>query len=129
MRTDTHHIRAVLEGWAAAVRAKDMSGILANHTEDMVMFDVPEPLQSKGMQAYRETWDLFYRYSPGGDGSFDLSQIEISAGDSVAYATAIVTIFGSPLRLTVGLRKHGDNWLIAHEHHSYAAPLDTAPQR
>ena len=42
-------IRALVEGWASAVRAKDMDGVLANHSDDIVMFDVPMPLQSKGI--------------------------------------------------------------------------------
>jgi len=120
-------IRTTIENWAAAVRAKDMDGIMADHAADMVMFDVPEPLQSLGLEAYRATWDLFFRYSDGGPNSFNLTELKITAGDTVAFATAILTIFGSALRLTVGLRKEGGRWLIAHEHHSYAAKLDDQP--
>jgi ketosteroid isomerase-like protein len=42
-------ILALVEKWASAVRAKDMDGVLASHADDIVMFDVPMPLQSKGM--------------------------------------------------------------------------------
>jgi hypothetical protein len=28
------------------------------------MFDVPAPIESKGIKAYRETWDLFYSAQP-----------------------------------------------------------------
>lgn len=124
MSDDESLIRSVIENWAAAVRAVDMDGVLANHADDMVMFDVPEPLQSLGMAEYRKTWELFYQYSRGGPGSFDVTQLKITAGDHAAFATAILTIFGSALRLTVGLRKENGRWLIAHEHHSYAAKMD-----
>lgn len=124
MSDDETIIRSVIENWAAAVRAVDMEGVLANHAEDMVMFDVPEPLQSLGLEQYRKTWELFYQYSPGGPNSFDLTQLRITTGDKAAFATAILTIFGSALRLTIGLRKEDGRWLIAHEHHSYAAKLD-----
>jgi ketosteroid isomerase-like protein len=40
-------IRTLIEAWAKAVRAQDVGGAIANHTDDMVMFDVPLPLQSK----------------------------------------------------------------------------------
>jgi ketosteroid isomerase-like protein len=40
-------IRALVEKWASAVRAKDMNSVLANHADDIVMFDVSMPLQSK----------------------------------------------------------------------------------
>lgn len=120
---DEAAIRTLIENWAAAVRAIDMPGILANHTSDIVMFDVPEPLQSRGMDEYRATWELFFRYSAGGPGSFDVTELDVTAGDDVAFATAILTIAGAPLRLTVGLRWEAGRWQIAHEHHSYAAEL------
>ena len=121
---DETEIRNIIETWAAAVRAGDLKGILANHTDDILMYDVPEPLFSRGMDAYRETWELFFKYSKGGPGSFDIVELTVIAGDSVAFATAILEIVGTRLRLTVGLRKKGGRWLIAHEHHSYAVKLD-----
>ncbi len=120
---DENQIRTLLEAWAQAVRDVDMAGILAHHVDDMVMFDVPLPLQSLGMEAYRETWELFFRYSSGGPGSFDLVELDVTAGDTVAFAHGIVGIGASRLRLTVGLRKENGGWLIAHEHHSYPQPV------
>ena len=52
-------IRALIENWAKAVRAQDMDGVLAEHADDIVMFDVPPPLQSRGMEEYKKTWALF----------------------------------------------------------------------
>ena len=46
--TDTsneHEIRRLVEDWAAAVRARDVAGAVAHHAGDIVMFDVPLPLQ------------------------------------------------------------------------------------
>jgi ketosteroid isomerase-like protein len=48
-------IRALVDDWAEAVRAKHMDRVLAHHTEDIVMFDVPTPLQARGMEEYRRT--------------------------------------------------------------------------
>ena len=55
-------IKAVIEAWADAVRRHDLSGILAHHEQDIVMFDVAPPLQSRGVVEYKKTWDLFFRY-------------------------------------------------------------------
>ena len=121
MSDDDQLIRALLERWAAAVRARNMEAILADHAEDIVMFDVPEPLQSRGIAAYRATWELFFRYSRGGDRSFNIVSAEVTAGDRVAWCNCILGIEDTRLRLTVGLRKEGGRWLVAHEHHSYAA--------
>ena len=97
-----------------------MAGILANHTEDMVMFDVPVPLQSRGTDAYRKNWELFFQYSQGGTDSFNIVELEATAGVDVAFAHGILGVGDSRLRLTVGLRKENGEWRIAHEHHSYA---------
>jgi ketosteroid isomerase-like protein len=112
-------IRAVLQGWAKAVRDVDMDGILAHHSDDIVMFDVPPPVQQRGREAYKKTWELFFTYSSGGAGSFDLHELRITAGDSVVFAHALLDVAGSTARLTMGLEKVGGEWLIAHEHHSY----------
>src|SRR5262245_59544990 len=117
--TDEAQIRTLLETWAKAVRAKDMAGALAHHTSDIVMFDVPMPVQSNGLEEYRQTWELFFANSPGGPGSFDLAELRISAGETVAYAHAILKVLDSTARLSIGLRKENSRWLIAHEHHSY----------
>ena len=116
---DEIQIRVLLENWAKAVRAKNMDGALAHHTDDIVMFDVPMPLQSNGLEEYRKTWELFFAHSPGGPGSFDVTDLRITASETVAYCHALVRIFDSKVRLTVGMRKEKTQWLIAHEHHSY----------
>jgi uncharacterized protein (TIGR02246 family) len=118
---DEKQIRTLLETWAKAVRAKDMDGALAHHTDDIVMFDVP--MQAKGTEEYKKTWELFFANSPGGPGAFDITELQITAGETVAFAHAILRIFNSSARLTIGLRKEGGQWLIAHEHHSYPIEL------
>ncbi len=118
-------IRALIDTWAKAVRAKDMDGVLANHADDIVMFDVPMPLQSKGMKEYKKTWELFFDHNAGGPESFNVTELRVVASDTVAYCHALVKIFESKVRVTMGLRKQGGQWLIAHEHHSYPIELDS----
>ena len=108
---DETEIRALLERWAAAVRARDMPAILADHSDDIVMFDVPMPLESRGIAAYRDTWDLFFRYSRGGDRAFNIVAAEIEAGDRVAWCNCILGIEDTRLRLTVGLRRVAGRWI------------------
>ena len=49
--TDEVRIKALLENWADAVRRHDLPAIVALHEPDMVMFDLPPPLQCKGIAA------------------------------------------------------------------------------
>jgi ketosteroid isomerase-like protein len=124
-------IQALLEGWADAVRRHDLPAILAHHDREMVMFDLPPPLQCRGVEAYAETWDLFFRYHRPG-AAFDFRELAITAGAEVAFAIAIMWCRpesssnpmdkdGFLFRLTVGLRKVNGSWRIAHEHHSVPA--------
>jgi uncharacterized protein (TIGR02246 family) len=120
-------IKALIEAWADAVRRHDLPAILAHHDDDIVMFDVPPPLQSRGMEEYRKTWDLFFKYHKPSQ-TFDIEELAITAGDDVAFAIAIMRCVSSPpeeggflFRLTIGLRKIAGAWRITHEHHSVPA--------
>jgi ketosteroid isomerase-like protein len=126
--TAENRIKGLIEGWADAVRRHDLPGILAHHDQDIVMFDVPPPLQSRGMDQYKTTWDLFFRYHKPSQ-SFDIEELAITAGEDVAFAVAILrcgsgTFSGAPgergfqFRLTIGLRNIDGDWRIVHEHHS-----------
>jgi uncharacterized protein (TIGR02246 family) len=123
--TNETQIRTLVENWAKAVRAKDMDGVLTHHANDIVMFDVPMPLQAKGMEEYKKTWELFFNSSPGGRGSFDLTELRLAASETVAYCHALVKVIDSQVRLTIGMRKEIGQWLIAHEHHSYPIDLES----
>ena len=118
-------VRALLEAWARAIREANLEGVLAYHAADVVMFDVPAPLQVRGIDAYRRQWELFFREQ--GKGAFALGEMEIAAGDDVAFAHAILTCGSTDpadqfkVRLTVGLRKVNGEWLVTHEHHSVPA--------
>jgi uncharacterized protein (TIGR02246 family) len=125
---DEKRIRALIERWATAVHEGDMDAVLADHADDIVMFDVPPPYEGvRGLDAYRETWPPFFEWQARG-ATFEIVSLEITAGDDVAYAHALLRC-GTPrefaeqpenrLRLTLGLRKEGGRWVVAHEHHSF----------
>ena len=122
-------VRDVVESWMAAVRRQDYDGILNNHSADIVMFDVPPPLQFKGIEAYRKTWDLFFSWSSE-PVPFEVTEMTVTAGSDVAFVFATMRCaepgpngeqVGLDFRLTVGLRKIDGQWTITHEHHSVPA--------
>jgi ketosteroid isomerase-like protein len=122
MATDTDLVREVITRWETAVQNRDMSGTLANHSPDILMFDVPEPIQARGLAAYQETWDLFFTYSPGGVESFHLRELELTVDNSLAVAHALLDVVDVRCRLTTVLRKIDGEWMIVHEHHSSPWP-------
>jgi len=122
-------IRNLVEDWASAVRRKDLDAILLNHSPDMLMFDVPPPLESKGLEAYKKTWDLFFSWAHE-PVVFDIREMSVTAGDDVAVVTSFIRCAGTEangmdidldFRLTIGLRKMDNQWIITHEHHSIPA--------
>jgi uncharacterized protein (TIGR02246 family) len=124
----TQEIRQLIERWAEAVHAGDMEGVLADHADDIVMFDVPPPYEGvRGIDAYRDTWPPFFEWQARG-ASFEIEELDVTAGDDVAYAYALLRcgtqreLQENPrnrLRLTLGLRKQDGRWVVAHEHHSF----------
>ena len=122
-------IRQLVENWAKAVRNKDINAILAHHSDDIVMYDVPEPFQSVGIDEYRKTWDLFFAYTK--PGVFEIRELHVIADEWVAFCFAKMkcedkskSVEFEPLdfRLTIGLQKINNQWTIVHEHHSVPAP-------
>ena len=96
MAEDETQIQTLVREWARAVHAGDLNGVLARHARDIVMFDVPPPHDGvRGIDAYRETWPPFFEW-------------QLAANPD------------QRLRLTLGLRKEDGDWVVAHEHHSFA---------
>lgn len=125
---DEQQIRELIERWAAAVHRGDLPTVLADHAPDIVMFDVPPPEQGvRGIEAYRQTWPGFFQWQASG-AVFDIESLDVVAGVDIAFAYALLRC-GTPaeferdpeqrLRLTIGLRKTDDRWVVAHEHHSF----------
>jgi uncharacterized protein (TIGR02246 family) len=130
MAEDAAEIRALIERWAGAVHVGDLETVLADHADDIVMFDVPPPDDGvRGIDAYRETWPPFFDWQRRG-ASFEIVELDVTAGGDVAFAWALLRCGtadeleqdpANRLRLTIGLRKEGGRWVVTHEHHSFAA--------
>jgi uncharacterized protein (TIGR02246 family) len=130
--TDEQQIRDLVERWATAAHEGDLDTVLVDHADDIVMFDVPPPQQgARGIAAYRDTWPGFFQWQAQG-ATFDLLELNITAGADVAYAWALLRCGTAQdhaahpdrrLRLSLGLRKERGRWVVAHEHHSF--PDDT----
>jgi uncharacterized protein (TIGR02246 family) len=131
MSNDEQAIRDLVIRWADAVHEGDLDGVLADHSDDLVMFDVPPPADGvRGLAAYRETWPPFFEWQRSG-ASFEIVELDVTAGDDVAVAWALLRCGtaedferdpANRLRLTLGLRKAAGGWTIVHEHHSFPDP-------
>lgn len=121
---DEAQIRKLIEDWAEATRTGNNNAVLSNHAPDVLIFDVLAPLQYKGAEAYRKSWDEWQPSSDGG-AIFAVHELDITAGDSVAFCHGLIQCGGaSPdgkiyedwVRATFCLSKTDDQWLITHQH-------------
>ena len=128
LKENETQVRDLIENWAKAVREKNMDAILAFHSVDFVMYDVPEPFQSVGLEAYRKTWDIFFKYTK--PGVFDIHELHVVADEDVAFAFGRMQCsdkagrddyFPLDFRITICLKKIKGQWMILHEHHSIPA--------
>jgi uncharacterized protein (TIGR02246 family) len=127
--TNKAEIRALIDRWAQAVRDENRPAIRADHDDNILMFDVPPPFLSQGLDAYMATWETFFAHVKK-PVVFDFTDVKVTTGNDVAFATAVGHCFNidptgkrEPLdfRLTMGLRKINGRWRILHEHHSLPA--------
>jgi uncharacterized protein (TIGR02246 family) len=129
LNEDVRSISDLIDRWARAVRNEDLAAIRSDHDTNILMFDVPPPFLSRGIDAYMETWRLFFS-NVEKPFTFSFEDVEVTAGSDIAFATAkgrCVNIDRAgnrePLefRLTIGLKKIDGKWRVMHEHHSLPA--------
>jgi uncharacterized protein (TIGR02246 family) len=128
MTTDEAQIRELIERWAAAVHEGDLPTVLADHSADIVMFDVPPPYRGvRGLDEYRDSWPGFFRWQASG-AQFTIESLDVTAGSDVAFAYGLLRCGTAAeferdpeqrLRLTVGLVRTDGRWVVTHEHHSF----------
>ena len=127
---DEADIRQRIEAGVAAVRAKDLEGVMALYAPDVVSFDVGSPLRSAGAEAKRRAWvEVFAMYE--GPLGYEVRDLTIAVGDDVAFGHSVNRISGVLkngdktdfwVRWTACLRKIERNWLIVHD--QVSVPVD-----
>lgn len=126
-------IRAVIEDWANALRAKDADSVVSQYTTDSVKFILAPPLQytrdnpfdKKGL----EEWFSSFQ----GPIHYENRDLNITADDRVAFCHSlgrmIATTTKGPkidiwFRHTLCFRKIDGRWKITHEHSSVPFYMD-----
>lgn len=120
-------VRTLISDWTRSVAAGDRPGILAHHADDVLMYDFPNTV--RGIDAYDKTWQ-FFDDSRRGQVTFEPHDIEVTAGDNVAFASCEIHCDGTTagpidFRLTTCLERRGNEWVVVHEHHSMPTTDDT----
>jgi uncharacterized protein YndB with AHSA1/START domain/ketosteroid isomerase-like protein len=131
LAVEESRLSAQVESCAAAIRAKDVEGVMRHYAADAEVFDLAPPLVAqiaelrKGLEWWFGTWK---------DGvGWDLRDLRFRVGGAVAFGTALVHIHGERtegprtdvwVRATFGFRKQEGAWILAHEHRSVPFYMD-----
>lgn len=132
---DKAEIRALIDGFVKAIRAKDVNGVMSVFAPDVVSFDLGPPLQHGGGEAFVTRWqELFTSYQ--GPIDYEVHDLSVMAGDDVAFTHSLNRIGGTTrsgqktdrwLRWTACYRKIDGRWLIVHE--QVSVPVDVRSGR
>jgi ketosteroid isomerase-like protein len=133
MSDNERQIREVIEANAAVLQTGDVKTMLSYYATETVEFSLAPPLRQvtdPQDPAPVEKWIATFEAPP----KREVTQLEITAGDDVAFATSIDAMSAVPkgmtegftlwFRATKGLRKIDGRWLITHEHDSVPFEMD-----
>ncbi|GGK69935.1 hypothetical protein Sme01_28190 [Sphaerisporangium melleum] len=113
-----------------ALRDKDLETLKSVYAAEVVSFDVEPPLQHVGVEAKARNWaNVFLFFETV---RYEIRDLTLTVGDDVAFGYAFARLGGTLkngtatsgmwVRVTYGLRKIDDLWLIVHD--QVSVPLD-----
>lgn len=128
-KQDETQVRAVIEDWTTALRAKDAGRVMSHSAKGMVQFTLAPPLvadeDAESLEAWFDTWQ--------GDIGYELRDLKIVAGDGVAFSHSLNHMTGKRtdgemtdlwFRHTLGFRKISNAWKMVHMHESVPFKMD-----
>jgi PhnB protein len=140
---DETQIRALIDDWTGAIRAKDVRGARAPYAPDVVVCDLAPPLWRVGSETLKKSFEAWF---PTWDGpiGFEIRDLRVACGGDIAFGHGLQRISGTKtdgekpdiwVRATLCFRKVDGQWRIAHEHTSvpfymdgsYKAAVDLKP--
>ncbi|MFQ6397482.1 YybH family protein [Nocardia sp. KC 131] len=132
IEVDEVEIRQQIDKAVEGLRAKDLEALRQLYTTDVVSFDVEPPLQHVGIAAKLENWAKVFMFFE--TVTYEVRDLTFTVGDDVAFGHAFARLSGTLkdgtatsgmwVRVTYGMRKIDDTWLIAHD--QVSVPLDIA---
>lgn len=126
-------IRALVEDRIAALRDKDAARLAAAYAPEIVKFDLAPPLQATGPRIAEPAYWRPWLDSWTGPITLDVTELSVTVSGNIAFCHSLNRMRGTKsdggqqdlwFRATLGLRKAGRVWKIAHEHTSTPFYMD-----
>lgn len=132
VEADESHIRRQIGKIVETIGQKDLEGLKRLYTTDVISFDVEPPLQHVGIAAKAKNWANVFAFFE--TVTYEIQDLILTVGSDVAFGHAFARLSGTLkngmaidgmwVRITYGLRKINDVWLISHD--QVSVPLDIA---
>lgn len=127
---DEVELRRTIDKVVEGLRAKDLEVLKQLYMPDVVSFDVEPPLQHVGIAAKLENWAKVFLFFESV--TYEVRDLTFTVGGNVAFGHAFARLNGTLkngaatsgmwVRVTYGMRKIDNTWLIAHD--QVSVPLD-----
>ncbi|HKI91565.1 MAG TPA: SgcJ/EcaC family oxidoreductase [Gaiellaceae bacterium] len=128
-------IEELLEGYAAAVRAKDVDGFVSLYASDVRVFDMWGRWSYDGADSWRSMAAGWFGSLGDEQVAVEFEDVQTVVANDLAIAHAFVTYKGLSAegaelramnnRLSWALQKTADGWKVIHEHSSAPVDFDT----
>jgi ketosteroid isomerase-like protein len=128
---EKREVLQMIEKEVELVRNKNVNELIPLFAENILQFDVVDPLQYKGISGTKERMEGWFSTFDGPIGT-EMHELEVTASGDVAFAHCLrhvnaMKADGTKLdmwwRQTTCYRKFDRNWLIVHRHSS--VPFNT----
>jgi ketosteroid isomerase-like protein len=126
-------LRRRIDDIADAIRDKNVERLLAFYTPDVTAFDLRPPLDVRGANAYRKSFERWFA-SFEGPLDFEMHNLRIVPGEGAAFCHYLALISGERpggrtsgywIRGTTCFERREGEWLVSHEHISMPASAAT----
>jgi ketosteroid isomerase-like protein len=91
---DEAKVRAVIDGWAKAIAAKNIDAVMSHYAADIVTFDLAPPLQTTGADALKKSLQEWFPTFRGPVG-YEIRDLCVTTGDDVAFCRSLNRISGA----------------------------------
>ena len=81
-------IRALVDGFAKAVREKNLDALMPHYAPELVVFNVVPPLRDKGIEANRKGWREWFDSFKGGI-NYEVRELTVVGNDDVAFSHSL----------------------------------------
>ena len=125
---DEAAVRALVDAFVAAIRARDIDGVMQVFAPEVVSFDLGPPLKH-GRDDFDRRWRAMFGAHEGPI-DYLIEDLQIAIGGDVAFSHSLNRTSASPerwVRWTACYRRIDGWWRIVHEHVS--APVDVREGR